>query len=131
VIFKSLAGIAGAEHRHKLEVLAELEQRTSRELEGVVARYGIELSHQNAIEGEAFAQKYIGKSYREIMEDWASWIPEYVDLYDRLADMALPADKKALDFLAAHERAINTFISLELLGRSEDALAEITSLLRT
>jgi rubrerythrin len=130
IIFKAFAEIAGAEHRHKLEVLAALEQRTGRELASLVERYGIELSGSNVEEGEAFARKYTGMTYREILEDWATWIPDYVQLYDRLADSARPADKKALEFLAAHERAIDRFIGFELAGKSDDALAELAPLLQ-
>lgn len=129
VIFKALAEIAGEEHRHKLDLLAALEARTAGELDALIARYGIALSDTNVAEGEAFARQYAGKTYREILEDWAKWIPDYVALYDRLADGARPADKEALDFLAAHERAIDQFIGLELAGKADDAVAAISSLL--
>jgi hypothetical protein len=131
VIFKALAEIAGEEHRHKLDMLAALEVRTARELETLVARYGIALSDTNIAEGETFARQYADKTYREILEDWATWIPDYVDLYDRLAESALPDDKEALEFLAKHERAIDRFIGFELSGKTDDALNELSSLLAT
>ncbi|CAN0482220.1 unnamed protein product, partial [Phaeothamnion confervicola] len=131
VLFKRLAEKAAPEHRHKLERLAQLEVRTGREMDALMQRYGLSLSPSNAGKAEERARHYDGMSYRDILEEWATWIPDYVNLYDRLAEQARPDDKPALTFLAAHERAINTFITLELSGRSKDALAELDALLLT
>lgn len=129
VIFKALADMAGEEHRHKLDLLAAIEVRTAQEMSSLVARYGLALSDTNVADGEAFARQYAGKSYREILEDWATWIPGYVALYDKLADAARPDDKAALAFLSAHERAIDRFIGLELAGKTDEAVAVLSSLL--
>lgn len=129
VIFKALADMAGEEHRHKLDLLAAIEVRTAREMGTLMARYGLAFSDTNVAEGQAFARQYAGKSYREILEDWATWIPGYVALYDRLAEAARPEDKAALDFLSAHERAIDRFISLELAGKTDAAIAALNALL--
>ncbi len=129
ILFKRLAEKAGPEHRHKLDVLAQLEIRTSRELEGLVRRYGISINPSNKQTAEERARKYDGMQFHDILEEWSTWIPDYVNLYDRLAERARPADKEALSFLAAHERAIDSFIALELTGRSEEAIAELNALL--
>lgn len=131
VLFKRLAETAAPEHRHKLERLAQLEIRTGREMAGLMQRYGLTLTPTNTDKAEARARRYDGMSYVDILREWATWIPDYVDLYDRLASRARPDDKPTLDFLAAHERAIDRFIRLELAGQSNEALAELDTLLRT
>jgi hypothetical protein len=129
VLFKCLAAKAEQEHRHKLERLAELEIRTGREMDALMARYGLTLSSENVGRAEERAKRYDGMSYRDILEEWSTWIPSFVDLYDRLAESARPDDKAALDFLAEHERAIDAFITHELAGRPEQALLQLDRLL--
>lgn len=129
VLFKRLAERAEPEHRHKLERLAQLEIRTGREMDALMARYGLVLNASNRAKAEERAKRYAGMSYRDILAEWATWIPNYVDLYDRLAERARAEDRHALGFLAAHERAIDCFIKLELSGRSDEALAELDVLL--
>jgi hypothetical protein len=131
ILFKRLAEQAGPEHRHKLDVLARLEIRTARELDELVRRYAIAINPSNERKAEERARKYDGMLFHDILEEWSTWIPDYVNLYDRLAERARPADKDALSFLAAHERAIDKFIALELAGRSEEAIAELNALLKT
>ncbi len=130
VLFKLLAQKAGPEHRHKFDALAQLEIRTSRELDGLIRRYGISISPSNKRTAEDRARRYDGMLFHDILEEWSTWIPDYVTLYDRLAERAHPADKDALSFLAAHERAIDMFIALELAGRSEEAIAELNALFK-
>src|SRR5262245_928456 len=130
ILFKCLAKNAGPEHRHKLDTLAELEIRTSLELAGLVRRYGISISPSNKRRAEERARKYDGMRFHDILEEWSTWIPDYVTLYAGPAERARPADKDALSFLAAHERAIDKFIALELAGHSEEAIAELNSVLK-
>jgi hypothetical protein len=129
VIFRRLAEQAGSEHRHKLDALAELEVRTGHELDALVRRYGIAISPTNKARAEERARKYDGMGFHDILAEWSTWIPGYVTLYDSLAEQARPADRGALAFLSAHERAIDKFITLELAGRSDEAIAEIKALL--
>ncbi|MGE0024731.1 MAG: hypothetical protein AB7S70_14000 [Hyphomicrobium sp.] len=129
VLFLRLAAQAAPEHRHKLERLAALEVRTGREMDALVQRYGLTLDPANRAEAEERAKVYDGMGYYDILAEWATWIPDYVDLYDRLAERARAGDEPALSFLSAHERAIDTFIKLELAGRSAEAMAELDAVL--
>ena len=131
ILFAALASAAALEHRHKLEALAGLERRTAAEMQELVERYALTVSPANAEKALVRAKKYLGMDWREILGEWATWIPKYVDLYDRLAEQARPADAKALNFLAEHERALHDFIALELSGDTDGALARVTALLKS
>jgi len=129
VLFLRLAAAAAPEHRPKLERLAQLEVRTGGEMDALVQRYGLTLNPSNRAKAEERAKVYDGMGYHDILAEWATWIPDYVDLYDRLAERARPGDEPALNFLSAHERAIDNFIKLELSGRSAEAMAELDAVL--
>lgn len=129
VIFMALMRAAGHEHAHKLKALADLEIRTGAEMQALTDRYGLTLAETNAAEAEAFARKYDGMGWRELLEDWTEWIPAYVARYATLAKEARANDKPILDYLAAHEQAIMDFITLELAGRSDAAMAKVQAVL--
>ncbi len=129
VIFKALMRAAGKEHAHKLQALADLEIRTGAEMQALMDRYGLTLAATNAADAETFARKYDGMDFRAVLLDWTDWIPAYVSRYATLAREARPEDKAILDYLAAHEQAIMDFITLELAGKSEAAMAKVQAVL--
>lgn len=127
--FADLCGDARA--RLKLLAVADLEERTHRELEPVAARLGIRAATQRlTARAEERARDMARLSWPEFIDkarlDW----PPYIARFAELAECAQPGDERALEFLVDHEKALVEFIRLEEAGAElVDSLEPIRALL--
>jgi hypothetical protein len=118
------------DHRHKFDVLRQLEARTRSALVPAMEHHGLPTEADPDVEREARARADAAASlpWSVLMEAFEPITTQFIALYTRIGALARPEDRAVADLLVAHEEALRTFARLELAGRGEDSLAVITSL---
>jgi hypothetical protein len=117
--------------RESLLVLARLESQTRRRMEPLLARHGLDVTQDPEDAGDGFdrAASWGGMTPDAAVARLHDLVLPFVGRYDALADAATDEDRDILNFLAAHERALETFANLARAGQYDRALADVLALL--
>jgi hypothetical protein len=130
-LFTELGALVGKDpgKRTKLAALVDLERRTAEELSPLVARYGLGPVDYPAAEAAGREWAIRAESWDGMIQMLLAELPEYVADYEGLLDAAPVADRPILEFLVAHERALERFVELESKGQNDDSLVDVRRLL--
>jgi hypothetical protein len=122
--------VAEPGHRHRLDVLRELEARTKAALVPAMEHHGLPTDADPDVERDArtLADASASLPWSVLMEAFEPITTQFIALYTRIGELARPADRGVADLLVAHEEALRAFARLELAGQGEDSLGVITSL---
>lgn len=116
-VYRVLAERSGdAGERAKLTAIAEIETCTARVLEPVARRLGITFDEREIDDIAPCRVAVLGAlSWPQFIEQALEAWPPYVDEFAALARRAPAMDAPALEWLAAHERALVEFLHIERL----------------
>ena len=106
-----------ADRREKLRTLQTVEARTATSLRRLVADAGLHtdpaVSRQ---EGAHLAAGIDPENWEELLRGLRDALPQFLEKFVRLRDIARTPTDPALDALVNHERAIERFAEMELAG---------------
>ena len=113
-------------HRHKMEVLTELEARTKTACVPAMDRNGLS-SHpdaQTVTDARSLGEVAATLSWPDFLGAFESITTQFLALYEHIGQVS-PADKAESELLVAHELALREFAPREIAGRTDDSLALI------
>jgi hypothetical protein len=108
------------DRREKLRTLQTVEARTATTLRRLVSNAGLHtdpaVSRQ---EGAQLAAGLDPEAWHELLRGLRDALPQFLEKFIRLRDIAGSPTDPALDALVNHERAIERFAELELAGDTQ------------
>jgi hypothetical protein len=119
-------------HQYKLATLLQLETETAARLRPAALELGIELCYLDQYRkmGENFLKGCEGMDWTQFIAYLHKAVGPFVERYTEIAAIA-PAEYKDLaDSMVVHEKAIQTFASLELSGDTEHSLDTVVEQLK-
>jgi hypothetical protein len=119
-----------ADHRHKLEVLRLLEARTRNAMVPAMRRNGLPTDPDPEVEhdAETLADGAASLGWSDLVAAFEPITTQFIDLYERIGELAAGEDLAVAELLVAHEVALREFGRRELSGRGNDSLDEISAL---
>ena len=118
------------DRREKLKTLQTVEARTATSLRRLVGNAGLHADPAvSREEGATVAARLDPEDWHELMRNLRDALPQYLEKFIRLREIARTPTDPALNALVNHERAIERFAELELAG-DEQSLKPLQDHLR-
>ncbi|MGH9018990.1 MAG: hypothetical protein ACRDY1_14660 [Acidimicrobiales bacterium] len=115
--------------RRKMEMLANLEDRTRQACVPAMERHGFPTAPDEATvrDASALGEAAAGLGWTDFVGAFEAITTQFVALYERIGEVSAP-DRAESELLVAHEHALREFARRELAGRTDDSLALIEAL---
>ncbi|MCY1400671.1 hypothetical protein D3C76_386110 [compost metagenome] len=124
---------ADAEHKHKWQVLAELETQTKDRIRAELRELGIEASEQqhNVERGAQLAERFSSLPWLEFLAVFQQSLKKFVAQYSAGEKLASEdgRERTLLRYITRHEQALLAFVVRELEGRGEESLDAVLAIL--
>ena len=122
---------ADAATRHVLACMLQLETETKLRLRQVLSRLGLPVAEPESDQqaGRRWADALRASHGGAWPAAFEAQLEDYAQRYERLRDRAQPADGAALDYLAAHERALQRALQALVRAAGQEAADALTVLL--
>ena len=123
LFFIALAEAEAGARREKWETLAALERVTGQRMAAVLRARGVPLAPA-AASGRlpAAAREYAKRPFSEAVAAMRPILLDAIGRFEALLAQAPAAERKAMQFLVDHERAILRFVDLEAVGQGDASL---------
>lgn len=120
-----------ADHKHKWQVLAQLETQTKERYLDYTQKAGQSPKYPTGarLGGSIFGFLFGLMPWATAMKMLASGTPPLIKVFSRLSENAGTDDKAFFEYVLAHEQAIDRFAELEIAGDSANSLKPVLDLL--
>jgi hypothetical protein len=129
-LFATVAALTeDPDHRHKMEVLTQLEARTKEACVPAMDRNGLssDPDDQTVTDARALGEAAATLPWTDFLGAFESITTQFLALYERIGEVAA-ADKAESELLVAYEIALREFARREIAGRTDDSLELIEAL---